>query len=931
MESGIRPVGPRVAQTFPNGGRMSLTNLNSLFSPKTVAVIGAANDPQNIGRLVMQNLMSGGFAGPVMPVSREAEAIAGVLTYPSVAELPKTPDLAIVCRPLDETPEIIDALRQRGTRSVALMGPGFGRLDEKSRGRLRARILEAARPPALRVLGPKSMGLIVPSLNLNASLAHTKSLPGKTAFLSQSDSLFTTVLDWATSHGIGFSHMISLGVQLDITFADILDHLGADPLVRSILLYVESIHDARGFILAARAASRNKPVLALRPGQALHAALEELARATTVKADDMDPAATTDEVYDVAFRRAGMLRVGSIDGLFDAAQTLSGGRTVRGDRLAILVNGASAGIMAADALLTGGGRLAQFSDDTTLALDKLFAGAWDGGNPVGLRFDAQPDVWTDALKLLLGDPGVDAVLLLHAPFAGLPEGEVAKAVAAQARRAKRMVLTSWMGSDSARKARAVFADAGVPTYDTPEQAIRAFLYMVEFQKNQELLIQTPDSLPSDFFPDTHTAREICGRALDEGRSRLTGAETRDVLTAYGIPVVETRHVVSAREAVIAAEALGYPVAVKLKSPQINRPQEVGGVALDLEGPDKVWEACAGILARVSRQRPDAYVEGFSVQKMGRRAGAHELFLSAHPDPVFGPVIAFGHGGEAREMIRDRAVTLPPLNMSLARELVSRTRIGRLLEGGPERPAADMDDICLTIIQIAQLLVDVPLLAGLDINPLYADDLGVLCLGARMRVARESRPGSRRLSIRPYPRELEETAILRDGRPVALRPIRPEDEDAHRAFINSLSDEDMRMRFFGSVRRDFAHKDMARFTQIDYDREMAFIATARTSGGLPETLGVVRASAKPDNSEAEFAIIVRSDQKGTGLGSLLFKKLIAYTRGRGTRRLVGQTLVDNKAMQGLARKFGFTITVNSEEELVDMKLELNPAETPGGAS
>jgi len=901
---------------------MSLTNLDSLFSPKAVAVIGAANDPQNIGHLVMQNLMGGGFTGPVMPVSCEAEAIAGVLTYATVADLPKTPDLAIVCRPLIEAPAIIEALRLRGTRSVALMGPGFARLDEKSRKRLAAEILEAAQPPTLRVLGPKSMGLIVPSLNLNASLAHTKSLPGKTAFLSQSDSLFTTVLDWAGSHGIGFSHMISLGAQLDITFADILDHLGADPLVRSILLYVESIHDARGFVSAARAASRNKPVLALRPGQALHAALAELNKATA-QADDMDPAATTDEVYDVAFRRAGMLRVGSIDGLFDAAQTLSGGRPVRGDRLAILVNGAAAGIMAADALLGGGGRLAQFSDDTTLALDKLLSGAWDGGNPVGLRFDAPASAWVDALKILLLDPGVDAALLLHVPFAGLPEVEVAQAVAAQAKRAKRMILTSWMGSESARRARAVFADAGVPTYETPEQAIRAFLYMVQFQRNQELLIQTPDSLPSDFFPDTQTARGVCAQAIAEGRSRLTGAEAKDVLTAYGIPVVETRHVTSAREAVIAADQLGYPVAVKLKSPQISRPQEVGGVVLDLEGPDKVWEACANVLARVSRQRPDAYIEGFSVQKMGRRAGAHELFISAHLDPVFGPVIAFGHGGEARELIRDRAVTLPPLNMSLARELITRTRIGGLLVGTPERPAADIDDICLTIIQIAQLLVDVPQLAGLDINPLYADEMGVLCLGARMRVAPEDRAGAERLSIRPYPRELEEAAVLKNGRKVSLRPIRPEDEAAHRDFINKLSDDDLRLRFFGSVRRDFDHKDMARFTQIDYDREMAFIASAQTESGVPETLGVMRTSTKPDNTEAEFAIIVRSDQKGTGLGSMLFKKMLAYTRGRGTRRLVGQTFVENKAMQGLARKFGFSIRINPEEELVDMALDMAP--------
>jgi acetyltransferase len=914
---------------------MSLTNLDSLFSPKAVAVIGAANDSQNIGHIVMKNLMGGGFTGPVMPVSCEAEAIAGVLTYATVADLPKTPDLAIVCRPLLEAPAIINALRTRGTRSVALMGPGFARLDEKSRLKLRAELLEAASPPALRILGPKSMGLIVPSLNLNASLAHTGCLPGKTAFLSQSDSLFTTVLDWAGSHGIGFSHMISLGAQIDITFADILDYLGADPLVRSILLYVESIHDARGFVSAARAASRNKPVLALRPGQALHAALAELARATAV-GEDLDASSSTDEVYDVAFRRAGMLRVGSIDGLFDAAQTLSGGRPVRGDRLAILVNGASAGIMAADALLTGGGRLATFSDDTTLALDKLLGGAWDGGNPVGLRFDARAEDWVQALKILLSDPGVDAALVLHVPFAGLSEVEVAQAVALQAKRAKRMVLTSWMGSDSAIKARAVFADGGVPTYDTPEQAVRAFLYMVQFQKNQELLIQTPDSLPSDFFPDTETARGICARALSEGRSRLTSVEAKDMLTAYGIPVVETRHVTSAREAVISADQLGYPVAVKLKSPQISQPQEVGGVVLDLEGPDKVWEACANVLARVSRQRPDAYIDGFSVQKMGRRAGAHELFISAHLDPVFGPVIAFGHGGMARDMIRDRAVTLPPLNMSLARELVSRTRINGLLSGTPEHPAADIDDICLTIIQIAQLLVDVPQITALDINPLYADELGVLCLGARMRVAREARVGAERLAIRPYPKELEETAQLKTGRKISLRPIRPEDEAAHSAFIQQLSDEDLRMRFFGSVRRDFDHKDMARFTQIDYDREMAFIASAQTESGLAETLGVVRTATRPDNTEAEFAIIVRSDQKGTGLGSILFKKMIDYTRARGTHHLVGQTLVENKAMQGLARKFGFAIKLNPDEELVDMELDftdtttLAPAASPASA-
>ena len=905
---------------------MSLTNLEYLFSPKSVAVIGATNEPGNIGHLVMKNLMGGGFAGPVMPVSFEAEAIAGVLTYSTVADLPKTPDLAIVCKPLQKAPAIVDALRQRGTRSVVLMGPGYARLDDKSRARLKAELLEAAQPPTLRILGPKCMGLIVPQISLNASLAHTASLPGKTAFLSQSDSLFTTVLDWAKSHGIGFSHMISLGAQIDVSFADIMDYLGSDPLVRSILLYVESIQDARGFVSAARAASRNKPVLALRPGQALQNALAELAAMEGAGAANgasqlpQELNATTDEVYDVAFRRAGMLRVESVDGLFDAAQTLAGAKPVRGDRLAILVNGSSAGIMAADALLAHGGRLARFSDDTAQALDKLLAGGLVA-NPLGLPFGANPQDWVEILKIVLTDPGVDAALLLHVPFAGLSGVETAQAVALAAKKAKRMVLTSWLGSELAQKARAVFADAGVPTYETPEQAIRAFLYMVQFQKNQEMLIQTPDSLPTDFFPDTTGARETCARALAEGRTSLTPAEAKDVLTAYGIPVVETQSATSAREAVIAADALGYPVALKLKSPQVSQPQEVGGVFLDLEGPDKVWEAAASILARLSRQRPDAYVEGFVVQKMGRRTGAHELFLSVHLDPLFGPVIAFGHGGVAREMIRDRAVTLPPLNMSLARELISRTRIFNLLFGTPQHPAADIDDICLTIIQIAQLIIDVPQITALDINPLYADDAGVLCLGAKVRVAPESRPGAERLAIRPYPRELEECVVLKNGRKITLRPIRPEDEPAHREFISRLSDEDLRMRFFGVVRRDFDHKDMARFTQIDYDREMAFIASGTSEGGLPETLGVVRTATKPDNSEAEFAIVVRSDQKGTGLGSVLFQKMISYTRGRGTHHIKGQTMVENKAMQGLSKKFGFVISVNPEEELVDMVLDL----------
>ncbi|WP_316899295.1 bifunctional acetate--CoA ligase family protein/GNAT family N-acetyltransferase [Pseudodesulfovibrio indicus] len=899
---------------------MSVTNLEYLFKPRSVAVIGATNDPRNAGNIVMRNIMAGGFLGPVMPVSSQAEAIAGVLTHPSVRHLPKTPDLAVVCSPLDEVPEVIHSLKERGTRAAVLMGAGFASMTAEESQDIRSTILSIANPPDIRILGPKSLGFMVPSLNLNASLAHARVEPGKVAFISQSDSLFATVLDWAIDKGVGFSHMVALGSRIDVTFADILDYLGSDPLTRSIMLYVESIKDAREFMSAARAASRNKPVLVIRPGHALDSVLPGSRRRAAW-------GYSMDEVYDVAFRRAGMLRVEDIDGLFDAAQTLSAPRQVYDRKLAILTNGTSAGILAADRLMVGGGELAPLDEDTIKSIDKVLGEEnWSRANPVDIPFNADGKAYSDVLKLLLKDKNSNGILAMHVPWTAQPDVEVAEAIRDALKRVKRMVLTAWLGSGKAGQAREVFRNAGVPTYETPTQAVQAFLYMAEYLHNQEMLIETPDSLPTDFFPDTAGARSIVRNALDQGRDSLTEPEAKDILAAYGIPVVETRIAVSAKEAVIAADELGYPVALKLRSPQIPQPFDVGGVLLDLETPERVWEGAASILARCTRERPDAYIEGFTVQKMGRRPGAHELSVSAHQDPVFGPVLLFGHGGMAREMIRDQALTLPPLSMSLAKELVSRTRISTLLRGTPSHLAADIDDICLTLIQISQLIVDVPQITSIDINPLYADPEGVLALDAKIELAPFEGEGESRLAIRPYPRELEECVTLKKGRQVTLRPIRPEDEDTHRAFLSNLSDEDLRLRFFGVVQREFDHKDIARFTQIDYDREMAFIATALDERGDPETLGVMRTNTRPDNSEAEFAIVVRSDQKGEGLGSMLFYKGIRYTRDRGTAKLTGQTMVENKAMQGLAKKFGFVITPAPDDpDLVDMVLDLEKAE------
>lgn len=900
---------------------MSVINLEHLFKPTSVAVIGATNDPRNAGNIVMRNIMAGGFMGPVMPVSDTAEAIAGVLTHPSVKHLPKTPDLAIVCSPLDEVPEIIHSLKERGTRGAVLMGAGFASMSEEERNDIKSTILSIANPPDIRIIGPKSLGFMVPSLNLNASLAHSDVAPGKVAFISQSDSLFATVLDWAKAKGVGFSHMIALGSRIDVSFADILDYLGSDPLTRSIMLYVESIKDAREFMSAARAASRNKPVLVIRPGMALDTVLGDL------KLKETGDHRLVDAVYDVAFRRAGMLRVENIDGLFDAAQTLGTPKQVYGKKLAILTNGTSAGILAADRLLAGGGELAELGEDTIDAISKVLGeDNWSKSNPVDIPFNADGKAYSEVLKLLLKDKNSNGILVMHVPWAAQPDVEVAELLRDSLKRVKRMVLTAWLGSGAAVQSREVFRKADIPTYDSPTQAVRAFLYMAEYLQNQEMLIETPDSLPSDFFPDTARARRIVAKALEEDRESLTEPEAKDILAAYGVPVVETRIAISAKDAVIAADELGYPVALKLRSPQIPQPYDVGGVLLDLETPERVWEGAASILARVTRERPDAYIEGFTVQKMGRRPGAHELFIAADVDEVFGPVLTFGHGGMAREMIQDTALTLPPLSMSLAKELVGRTRIHTLLSGSPSHLPTDIDDICLTLIQISQLIVDVPQITSIDINPLYADSEGVLALGGKIAIAPFDGEGEQRLAIRPYPRELEECVVLKSGRKVTLRPIRPEDEDTHREFLSKLTDEDLRLRFFGVVQRDFDHKDIARFTQIDYDREMAFIATALNQTGRPETLGVMRTNTKPDNSEAEFAIVVRSDQKGEGLGSMLFHKGIGYTRDRGTRYLTGQTMIENKAMQGLSRKFGFEVKPDPhDEDLVEMVLDMNKVE------
>lgn len=892
---------------------MSILNLDHLFHPRSVAVIGASIKPHSVGHMVMKNLMNGGFKGTTLPVNPQYDVIQGIKAYPTVAALPDPPQLAVIATPAPTVPDLIRQLGELGTRAAVVLSAGFRSASEHHVAP--QTLLDAAKPYGLRILGPNSIGLLIPGIGLNASFAHIGAIPGRLALVSQSGALCTTILDWAHSNRVGFSHFISLGDCADIDLGDVLDYLGSEPTTQGILLYIESVSRSRAFMSAARAAARDKPVLVIKAGR-----FAEGARAATSHTGAL---AGVDEVFDAAIRRAGMLRVLEIDELFDAAETLARARPIQGNRVAIITNGGGPGVLATDALIAGGGRLAELSPEVLSQLTQCLPSAWSHGNPVDIVGDAGVDRYLEAFRILSAAPDIDAILVMHVPTAVVQSDEVAQALIEEIQRSTRPVLVSWLGEGAVANARQLFHTAGIPSYDTPTKAVRALLHMVQYRHNQELLMETPPSIPEQFAPATHAARWIIEAALHAGHTTLTEPEAKAVLSAYGLPVVETRTVKDEEEALAAARELGYPVALKLLSKVISHKSDVGGVALNIEDDHDLRARAKAMRKRVATLRPDAAIDGFTVQRMVRRPGAYELILGMTTDPLFGPVMLFGQGGTAAEIVADKAVALPPLNINLARELIARTRISRLLHGYRDHPSADLSALEMSLIKVSQLIIDLPEIVELDINPLLADRQGVVALDARMSVSRTDQPGAARLAIRPYPKELEETVFLSSGRKILLRPIRPEDEPAHQAFVDRLAPEDLYFRFFTAA-YTFDHVRLARFTQIDYDREMAFIATAPNEQGPAETLGVIRAISDVDNDTAEFAIVVRSDLKGQGLGKLLMDKIIRYCRARGTHRMVAEVLPQNIAMLELAKQAGFGEEFHIEMGVTMLSLDLHPA-------
>jgi acetyltransferase len=874
---------------------MTIRNLHHALEPRSVALFGASERPGARGTVVLANLVAGGFEGPLWPVNPRHATVQGLCCFADAAALPGAPDLAVIAAPARAVPGIVAAVAERGTRAAVVV------TDVRDPS-LRSAMLEAARPKLMRLIGPDSAGLMVPSLGLNAGLGAAMARPGKLALVSQSGAIAATLVEWSAGRGLGFSHVVSLGGMADADVGDYLDLLAGDRRTTAILCYLETIPAPRKFMSAARAAARLKPVVAIKAGR--HPA------AAAAAATHAGALVGADAVVEAALRRAGVLRVTGLGDLFDAAEVMGRFRPLDRGRLGIVTNAGGAGVLAADRLIDMGGAFAAIAPETIAGLDAVLPAGWSRANPVDIDGDAPPERYVAALRALAADPGVDALLAMNCPTGLADPRAAARAVAEATERGmmgRKPVLSCWLGGAQARAARSDLREAGIASYDTPATAAAAAAHLTDWGRAQAALLRVPDRGDADQHLPAR-AREkvaaILAGAAEDGRRLLSPGEAMAVLEAYGVSVCPTHEVADATQVEAAADELlaaADGVAVKLLSRAITHKSAVGGVMLNLDSAATAGEAALAIAARVAARRPDATVDGFLVQPMVRRPDADELILGIGQDRVFGPVLLFGAGGIKVEALRDTAVALPPLDRSLAAELVARTRIGAALGG--RSGSAGVDAIHGALVALSNLVEDFPCIRGLDVNPLLADLEGVIAVDGRIEIEPgdvERRGPNPDFAIRPYPAAWTTAASL-GGENYTFRAIRPTDAFLYPDFLTKLDPEAIRMRFL-APRKHFPDDMGLRLSQLDYDRDMAFVALDPT-GALA---GVARLACQPGNEAAEYALIVRSDLGGRGLGSALMRHLIAYAKAEGMQRIEGSVLAENRAMLGLIARLGFTI-------------------------
>ncbi|WP_261642779.1 bifunctional acetate--CoA ligase family protein/GNAT family N-acetyltransferase [Erwinia mallotivora] len=881
---------------------MSQRALEALLRPRSIAVIGASVRPERAGYLMMRNLLAGGFSGPVLPVTPKYKAVCGVLAWPDIASLPFAPDLAVLCTHASRNLQLLQALGERGCKACIILSAPPSQLET---------LRECARQWQIRLLGPNSLGLLAPWQGLNASFSPVPIYPGKLAFISQSAAVSNTILDWAQQRHLGFSWFIALGDSLDIDADDLLDFLARDGKTSAILLYLEHLSDARRFVSAARSAARNKPVLVIKSGRSAQA------RQLLGTRGGMDGA------WDAAIQRAGLLRVRDTHELFSAVETLSHMRPLHGERLMIISNGSAPAALALDALDARSGKLALLSDETVARLTNTLPEGISPGNPLNLKDDATAGRYQQAISVLLESRDIDALLVIYSPSAVAPATQTARAVidivSGHPRGKQIALLTNWCGEFSAPEARRGFSEAGIPTYRTPEGAITAFMHMVEYRRNQKQLRETP-SLPASLAVDTAEAHQLIHQALNEGMTTLATHQAQHILQAYGLKTLPGWLASDSTEAIQIAGKVGYPVALKLQSPDIPHKSGVHSVALYLRSAAEVHQAAVAIVDRVRLSWPQARIDGLLVQSMANRAGAQELRIVMEQDPVFGPIIMLGEAGVEWQADRQAAVVLPPLNMTLARYLVIQAvKEGKIRDQSAFSPL-DIQGLSTVLVQVSNLIVDCPEITRLDIHPLLAAGATFSVLDATMQLATFDGNPETRLAVRPYPHQLEEIVQLKNGEQLLFRPILPEDEPLLKQFIALVTKEDLYYRYFSEI-NEFTHDDLANMTQIDYDREMAFVAV-RDEGDTTEIIGVTRAISDADNIDAEFSVLVRSDLKGLGLGRQLLEKMIMYTRQHGLQQLNGITMPGNRGMITLARKLNFAVDVQLEDGIVSLSLPLS---------
>lgn len=886
---------------------MSQRGLEALLRPKSIAVIGASMKPDRAGYLMMRNLLAGGFNGPVMPVTPAYKAVQGVLAWPDVQSLPFVPDLAVLCTNAKRNPELLESLGKKGCKTCIILSSPPEQQPE---------LLACASRYQMRILGPNSLGLLAPWQGLNASFSPVPIRKGKLAFISQSAAVSNTILDWAQQREMGFSYFIALGDSLDIDVDELLDFLARDSKTSAILLYLEHLSDARRFVSASRSASRNKPILVIKSGRS------PAAQSLLHSHSGMDPA------WDAAIQRAGLLRVQDTHELFSAVETLSHMRPLRGEKLMIVSNGAAPAALALDELWLRNGKLATLGEETLQRLREALPISVAPGNPLDLRDDASSDRYIKAISILLDSQDFDALMIIHSPSAVAPGSESARALIEAVRNHPRgkyvTLLTNWCGEFSSQEARRLFSEAGLPTYRTPEGTITAFMHMVEYRRNQKQLRETP-ALLGNLTANSVDVHRLLQQAIDEGATSLDTHEVQPILGSYGMQTLPTWIASDSAEAVHIAEQIGYPVALKLRSPDIPHKSDVQGVMLYLRTAAEVQQAADAIFDRVKMAWPQARIHGLLVQSMANRAGAQELRVVVEHDPVFGPLIMLGEGGVEWRPEEQAVVALPPLNMNLARYLIIQAIKSKKIRGRSALRPLDIAGLSQFLVQVSNLIVDCAEIQRLDIHPLLASGNEFTALDVTLDIAPFEGDRESRLAIRPYPLQLEEWVEMKNGERSLFRPILPEDEPQLRTFISQVTKEDLYYRYFSEI-NEFTHDDLANMTQIDYDREMAFVAVRRSENG-DEILGVTRAISDPDNVDAEFAVLVRSDLKGLGLGRRLLEKLISYTRDHGLLRLNGITMPNNRGMVTLARKLGFDVDIQLDEGIVALSLTLKSPDKP----